>query len=139
MNFLPHDRPILFVDDDEIDRLILASVVERSTLRNEAVFMSSGQAALDYLDAAIAKNQDLPSLVVLDVNMPGLTGFDVLNHLGARPGFGETCAVVMLSSSDAEIDRKRAYELGADNYLCKPAGLAPFIALFDEHFTNDAF
>lgn len=139
MIVVPEDRPILFVDDDDVDRMILSTVVERTKLRNEAVFMSSGQAALDYLHDALAGSGEMPGLVMLDVNMPGLTGFDVLHHLRTLPNVPEIGAVVMLSSSDAEIDRTRAYELGADDYLCKPSGLARFIDLFDANFTNDLF
>ncbi len=137
MMVVPEDVPIAFVDDDEIDRMVLAAVFERSKLRNETVFLNDGRAAIDYLETAAAGENPIPGLVFVDVNMPGLNGFEVLRHVKTMTQFQERPAIVMLTSSEAAEDRTRAAALGADGYLPKQSGLAKFVDIFNKNFTND--
>lgn len=137
MIVVPEVLPIIFIDDDEIDRMVLATVLERSTLRNEAIFLHDGRAAIDYMEAVADGRQPVPGLAFLDVNMPGLTGFEVLHQVRAIadcPDF----PIVMLTSSEAREDRIRAVELGANAYLPKQSGIAKFVRIFDQNFTNDS-
>lgn len=77
-------------------------------------------------DAIAAAKQELPSLIVLDLMLPGMSGFDVLEHLRADPDTAEV-AVLMLTARREEPDRIRGLSLGADDYLTKPFSPAEFV------------
>jgi CheY-like chemotaxis protein len=64
-------------------------------------------------------NHPLPDLMLLDLKMPKLNGFDVLSWLRAKPGL-KRLLVTVLTSSDQPVDINRAYDLGANSYLVKP-------------------
>jgi len=66
-------------------------------------------------------SSDLPDLLLLDLKMPRLNGFDVLNWLRQKPGL-RRLLVTILTSSDQPNDINRAYDLGANSYLLKPHG-----------------
>jgi two-component system phosphate regulon response regulator PhoB len=102
----------VLVVDDEPD--IVALVVYH--LAKAGYTVSSATSGTDAL--AIAK-RDRPSLVVLDLMLPGLSGFDVLEQLREDPDTANI-AVLMLTARKEEPDRIRGFELGADDYLTKP-------------------
>ncbi len=91
---------------------------------NRLVSVSDGQEAIDYLKGAAQFHNrflyPLPSLLLLDLEMPGMDGFAVLEWLLTRSDL-EALPVVVLSSSNQEADIKRAKALGADDYVVKPA------------------
>ena len=104
-------RLVLLVDDDEgLRRLI------RTTLGTEHFELLQ---AVDGEEALHLARQQHPDLVVLDVNMPKLDGFEVCRHLKTEP---ETSGikVVILSARGADTDRARGREVGADDYFIKP-------------------
>ncbi len=102
---------VLVAEDDEISATILVHRLEKEGL--DVVRFKDGQQALD---AALA---DRPDLVVLDVKMPGLDGFEVLERLRKNPSFANT-PVIMLTSMGQEADVVRGFRLGADDYILKP-------------------
>lgn len=136
MIIIPEHLPILVVDDDVAERAILKAVLEESNLRNEIIFIADGRAAIDYLESTLDGKNPIPGLALLDINMPGLSGFDVLSHLRARDEFRELPVVVMISSSDAKEDKTRAGELGANAFLPKQSGFADFVNLVNNEFGN---
>ena len=75
--------------------------------------------ATDGNEAVHAAKQELPALIILDLMLPGKSGYDVLEELRATPGTQET-AVLMLTARKEEEDRIRGLALGADDYLTKP-------------------
>jgi len=104
-------RLVLLVDDDEgLRRLI------RTTLGTEHFELLQ---AVDGEEALQIARQQHPDLVLLDVNMPKLDGFEVCRHLKTEP---ETSfiKVVILSARGADTDRARGREVGADDYFIKP-------------------
>src|SRR6476661_6902504 len=100
-------RPILAAEDEESDRIILELGFQRAKLPHPLVIVRDGQEAVDYLGGkgpyADRSAHPLPALLVLDLKMPRMNGFDVLTWLGERPQFKEIPAV-MLSSSGNELD-----------------------------------
>jgi DNA-binding response OmpR family regulator len=83
-----------------------------------------GEAALEYLTRAIAGHMRTPDLVVLDVNMPGIDGFALLEWMGERmPGVAAT----MLSSSELLSDQLRARDLGSKGYFVKSATFSDLV------------
>lgn len=74
-----------------------------------------GQRAFDLLSSA----HSLPHVILLDLNMPGMNGFDVLKHL-KQWALCQSVPVVILTTSDAEFDKERARQLGAAEFITKP-------------------
>jgi CheY-like chemotaxis protein len=101
MNPTPH--PILAAEDEESDRLILELVFEKAQLPHPLVIVGDGQEAVDYLSGrgrfADRLAHPLPGLLILDLKMPRMNGFDVLDWLATQPKFKELPTVV-LSAED---------------------------------------
>ena len=104
-------KRILLADDDAaLRRLIRATLGDSDFHLLEA---SDGSIALDLA------RKETPSLIVLDVNMPGLDGFEVCRRLKADPATSDI-KVVMLTARGSEVDRLEARNAGADEYFVKP-------------------
>lgn len=108
-------RSVLLVEDNEADeelaRLCLGELYDSLDVDVE----SDGQSALQRLDTT----DSLPGLVLLDLNLPLVSGQEVLQTMRAHPRL-RTVPVVILSSSGAPHDRREAYEGGANAYIIKP-------------------
>lgn len=116
---------ILIADDDEDDRFILRRTLEKADVHNPVVVFDDGDDLLDFLGDRMSAP---PCLLFLDLNMPRMTGFDVLSALRQR-GLGGI-ATVVVSGSARDEDRDRAKALGACGYLVKfppPTQLAEIV------------
>jgi len=115
---------ILVAEDSSIDCLLLQRAFERVGLSVELNFVSDGQAAIDFLshegDYKELPDNPVPDVLLLDLKMPRLDGFDVLDWLRDQPVLSRV-PVVVLTSSDDPGDIDRAYDLGANSYLLKPS------------------
>jgi CheY-like chemotaxis protein len=116
-------RPILAAEDEETDALILRRVFKKAGLPNELIIAADGQETVEYLTGvghyADRSRHPLPCLLLLDLKMPRMNGFDVLAWLSQNPEFNDL-PVVVLSSSSHESDIKKAREMGAWDYQIKP-------------------
>ena len=114
----------LLVDDDAVDVLLFSRAVKESGLDICLQTLDSGQQAKDYLQAkgefADRASHPVPDLIVLDLKMPGVSGFDLLAWRKASSIFS-SIPVVILSGMKDSAQAKMATELGADKYLAKPA------------------
>jgi CheY-like chemotaxis protein len=123
---MPHDRKpitLLMADDDEDDRLLTKVALERSRLANELRFVEDGEELMDYLhrrgryeDPASSPR---PGLILLDLNMPRKDGREALREIKADPAL-RRIPVVVMTTSQAEQDVVRSYDLGANSYVTKP-------------------
>jgi two-component system response regulator len=126
---------ILLAEDDEDDVLLMRLAFRKAGLTNPVHVVATGAEAIEYLMGAIeAKSSGSPTplLISLDIDMPMVTGFDVLNWIRTQPALDEV-PVVVLSQSDQGKDANRAIQLGARSYLVKPAsfdGLVGMIRIF---------
>jgi twitching motility two-component system response regulator PilG len=111
-------KHVLVVDDDEPINELVRIVLE--TRGYQVVSAADGTSALD----AVARLR--PDLVVLDVMMPGVDGFEVCRRIKEDPATKDT-KVVMLSAKSLDVDRHRAEAVGADLYLTKPVKLADLL------------
>lgn len=110
-------RLYVYLIDDDPDHILLITRALRDTEHSaQARAFEDPQEAL----SALRDEPRLPDLILLDINMPGLSGFDVLEKLKADRKL-MTIPVVMLTSSELSADVAKAYELGASGYISKPS------------------
>jgi CheY-like chemotaxis protein len=121
-------RKLIVVDDDPVDvRFVLRAFSDAgSTL--DITHVADAKAASDRLDAEVF------DYILLDINMPGISGVDLLKRLRSQPRTAVT-PVIMLSSSSSMNDINRAYESGANAYAVKPSTLSGY-SEFAEGFTR---
>jgi CheY-like chemotaxis protein len=118
-------RPItiLMADDDADDRQMTKEAFEEARLANDLRFVEDGVELLDYLNRrgkyADPADSPRPSLILLDLNMPRKDGREALRELKADPRF-RPIRVVILTTSKAEEDIARTYDLTATSYIAKP-------------------
>lgn len=127
--------PVLVAEDEEADVLFLRYAFNAAEIQNPLVAVGDGREVLKYLlREAPYDNADLypaPVLLLLDLKMPLMTGFEVLDWLRQHQEF-KTFPVVVLTSSDHELDRTKALELGASEYRVKPSGLRNLTTVVQE-------
>ena len=117
------DDAILLVEDDENDILLLRRAFRNASIANPLVEVRDGQAAIQYLsgDGAYADRAryPIPLLILLDLRLPKLSGFEVLAWIREQSRLDELI-VVVLTASDHVPDVTRAHALGANFYFVKP-------------------
>ena len=121
-------RPIkvLLVDDDPEDIELTMEVMKMTNLTLNIDAAKDGIEALEYLEqAASKKNQELPDLILLDLNMPRMNGHEVLERIKKHKDFMKI-PVVILTTSKSETDIAGSYERGVSCYITKPVGLSEF-------------
>ncbi len=122
-------KPILLVEDTPDDAELTVMSLKQSGLGNEVVVVEDGIEALDYLYGqgryAGRNVNELPALVLLDIKMPRMDGIEVLGKLRADRRT-RVLPIVILTTSNEDIDLTRAYESGANAYVRKPVNLAQF-------------
>jgi CheY-like chemotaxis protein len=121
---MPKKR-ILIAEDDASDVYLLQRAFNAAQIPASLHVVRDGQEAIDYLEGQAAfsdrNTHPLPDLMLLDLKMPRMNGFDVLNWVRQRPGL-KRLPVTVFTSSDQAVDINRAYDLGANSYLVKPHG-----------------
>ncbi|PAW80141.1 MAG: two-component system response regulator [Verrucomicrobia bacterium Tous-C9LFEB] len=122
-------RPILLVEDNQNDLVLTLSALKRSNLANDIIVTRDGSEALDFLlrrGAYANREENAPIVVFLDLKMPKMDGLDVLQHMKADPSL-QTIPVVMLTSSNQEVDLVKSYRLGVNAYVVKPVDAKQFM------------
>ena len=104
-------KTVLLVEDEEPLRQVLRELLEREGFT--VVEASDGVQALDEVD------RSAPDVMVLDLNLPRLDGYGVLNHLRARPSTSRLPVIVLTAKGDEE-NEVRVFETGANDFLAKP-------------------
>jgi CheY-like chemotaxis protein len=131
MSRLPQPITILMADDDADDRLMTKEAFEESRLVNDLRFVNDGAELLDYLKRrgkySDPSSSPRPGLILLDLNMPKVDGRQALEEIKADPTL-KRIRVVVLTTSKAEEDIYRTYNLSAASYITKPV---TFEALVD--------
>jgi len=117
-------KKILYAEDNEDDAFILQLAVKRAQVPHKLYCADDGEVVISWLkgegDYANREKYPLPDLLILDLKMPRMSGFDVLEWLRENPTF-HALPVVVMSSSDDPSDIKRSGELGAAKYVKKSA------------------
>jgi len=116
---------ILHVEDDPNDAFLVQHALEKAQVSVQLRLVADGQQALDYLAGTGPYNDrhsyPIPNLMLLDLKMPKLSGFDVLAWVRGQKRFGDL-PVIILSSSEHCEDKAHAQRLGADAYEVKSPG-----------------
>ncbi len=123
---------VLLAEDDPDDVLLTQIAFEKARLANPLMVVRDGEEAIAYLKGegiySDREKYPLPILLLLDLKMPKLTGFQVLEWLQTQPQLSQL-PVAIMTSSDFDPDVNRAYELGANSYLVKPPDAGALLAL----------
>ncbi len=121
---------ILLVEDNRMDVELTLDAFSEAKLTNTIHVASTGQQALDYLfgreQYADKRAFPLPNLVLLDLKLPGIDGFEVLRQVKVTPIL-KRIPVIVLTSSQEEGDRALSYDNGANSYLVKPVSFTGFV------------
>ena|ERR1035437_2362325 len=124
-----NNKSILLVEDNAQDELLILRVLRKVNLINTVDVVRDGQQALDFLLSegpfSARSGIELPTVVLLDIGLPRLSGLEVLERLRADPRT-RLQPVVILTSSDEERDRLRSYESGANSFVRKPLDFTEF-------------
>ncbi len=123
-------KSILIVEDNEDDYLATVRAFKKSNLANPINRCTNGDQALDYLfhrgEFSGPGKAPKPSIILLDLNLPGTDGRGVLQIIKADPELMKI-PVIVLTTSDAEQDIEKCYAAGANSYVKKPVDLEGFI------------
>ena len=138
-------KPVLYAEDEPDDVFFMHYVWELAAVPNPLVDVKNGQQAIDYLAGqglfADRQKQPLPCLLLLDLNLPGKNGFDVLRWVRQQPDL-KSLKVVIVSGSNQETDIETARSLGITDYIVKPSSPKRLLEIFQEKrglwLTNDA-
>ena len=135
----PDRVPILLVEDDDNDVLFMKLAFKRAGMSNPLIILHDGAEAIDYLDGvepyADRYRFPVPCLILTDLKMPRMDGFDLLAWIQHRPEFHHIPAIVLSSSNQPE-DRRRALELGARDYWVKPSEIQTLMRIIQQMRTT---
>lgn len=117
------DNPILIVEDSHEDFAIIRRALKKAAVANHVIRCKDAFDALDYLyrrgDYADAAVSPRPAIVLLDLNLPGMTGRELLQHIKVEARLNDIPVIVLTTSGDVG-DMRACYALGAAGYIQKP-------------------
>ena len=119
---------IIMIEDDEGHARLIERNIRRSGVNNEIVPFTDGTSALKYLlgeDGSGVTHKGQALLVLLDLNLPDMTGIEILRRVKDNPYLKTTPVVVLTTTDDAQ-EIKRCYELGCNVYITKPVNYESF-------------
>jgi two-component system response regulator len=119
------------VDDGDSDTFLAKRCYERSNLRNEFVALESAAALLNQLADVNDGVEPMPALILLDINMPVIDGFEALAKIRGVSVFSELPVIAILSNSDDPREAEKSLRLGADGFFTKPSNVDDYVAFFN--------
>lgn len=140
------ERPyelVLSVDDNSIDRYICGTIVKKFNFAKRVIEFDMASKALDYLRENVDRPENIPQIIFLDINMPGMNGFEFLEEASKLSVvIAKTCCIVMLTSSMNPDDRQRAINSPiVKDFINKPlnrAKLDEVEAIFSQHMNTES-
>ncbi len=123
---------LVIADDDEEDRELIEEALRESKFKNKYTFVEDGEQLMDYLkrneSSSGKKSENLPSLILLDLNMPKKDGRQVLKEIKDDPKL-KKIPVVVLTTSRADKDIMQCYNLGVSSFISKPTSFTSMIEI----------
>jgi CheY-like chemotaxis protein len=125
---LKQNRTILLVEDNPDHVLLAQRALKVANIDGDMVVVNDGEQALAYLKGKAGR--ELPSVVLLDLGLPGMNGLEVLTHIRKDLHMQEL-PVVILSTSDELSDKQKGYAIGANSYILKPVEFKRFVHVLE--------
>ncbi len=128
----------LLIDDNEVDNYVSKHIITRSKLVEKISVASSAIEALEFLNSILANSNDFPNIILLDIRMPEMDGFEFLDEFMKFPiAIIKGCSIIMLSSSNdqSDIEKANTYKL-VKGYLNKPLDITLFVDLVNTNVQN---
>jgi CheY-like chemotaxis protein len=123
---LTRPRRILLVDDSLADLELMREAFAEAASDVELTVAASGRQALEHLGRVAHGELPAPDLAVIDLNMPQISGWDVISAIGGDQRLG-SIAVVIMTTSNAPLDRQRAQTMKVGRFLVKPLSFAALV------------
>ncbi|MGD9707590.1 MAG: response regulator [Candidatus Delongbacteria bacterium] len=120
------ENNILLVEDNEGDVLLAKEALKFIGSGSNIIPVNNGESLFEYFNA---RKNDIPDVIILDLNLPGMNGTEILKILKTDPET-ENIPVIVFSTSNNQNDIDRCYELRADEYITKPIDLNEFFEVF---------
>ena len=118
---------IVMIEDDEGHARLIEKNIRRAGVTNAIRHFTDGTSAMDYLfDAPDGPAKNGPALVLLDLNLPDMSGTDILTRMKADGSALKRTPVVVLTTTDDKVEIQRCYDLGANVYITKPVNYESF-------------
>lgn len=131
---------ILVADDDADDRMLIADAFDEASLSNPVDFVEDGVELLDYLNRRgkyeAKKKEDMPGIILLDLNMPRMDGRTALKEIRADEELRKI-PIIVLTTSKSEEDILRTYDLGVNSFITKPVtfdGLVQVVQVLNRYW-----
>ena len=118
-----NSKPILLVEDDRVDVMMVKRALKDLNVTNLLVHTPNGKEAFEYLTG---EGNERPCIILLDLNMPRMNGIELLKVIKADGELKKIPVVVLTTSRDTE-DKFETFELGAAGYIVKPADYKKFV------------
>ncbi len=118
-------KPILVVEDDQIDAMTVKRALRDIEITNEVVIKENGEDALAYL---LNEDEELPSIILLDLNMPRMNGIEFLQQIKQHEKLS-TIPVIVLTTSRSEQDKIDSFKLGVAGYMIKSVNYQEFVEI----------
>ena len=122
---MPMSNSILLVEDNQDEAELAIHALKKNKIAENIILKRDGKEAIDYLFDEVMDSSQLPSLIILDLSLPRLSGLEVLEEI--RKNKSTKCLpVVVLTKSDRSGDIRKSYELGINSYVFKPTNFRDF-------------
>lgn len=120
-----NNKPILLVEDDQVDVMTILRALKEIHVVNPVVNMEHGEAALSYLQDPA---QERPCIILLDLNMPIMNGIEFLQTIKQDARF-KRIPVIVLTTSEEQQDKVSSFDLGVAGYMAKPVDYRRFVEM----------
>jgi len=111
---------VLIIEDSVADHDLLVDALQKNeNMKIHTIHYKNGQDALNFILDFKNKNYNIPDLIILDLNLPNINGFDILQQIKTEQNL-KSIPVIIYSSSDDQIDIELSYKLHANSYITKP-------------------
>ena len=118
---------IIMIEDDQGHARLIEKNIRRAGILNDIRHFTDGGTALDYLfNAADGPAKNGPAMILLDLNLPDMSGIDILRRIKADDGPLRRAPVVVLTTTDDKAEIQRCYDLGCNVYITKPVDYENF-------------